>query len=954
MLQAAFFRYSIIGKESDGVNNRLFRSACTLLLALILAVVPFSGLNNTAQAAEFITDPNIPMPWGVRWIGDFTVEWQKPYDYTSSKELNYNVKLVIYSSTSTSSRVNSIEYVAMKGYQFTFPKDNFYNGKYYYQVQVTTVGSDANYCSPMAFTERVQGIELGKGHVSPYTEYLDGTIELRVNKKYTGANRVNLDIDRENFISPGDPLPAYDQVSVFGSLPKGMEWKYGEAETPYVAGTPTETGLSSAEFLVHLSNGQNIIIYEEFMVLPESMWNRQEFVVEKGKAITAVRPVFTGQKISGISIYDGALPPGLNLSLTANPPKITGTPTAIGKYSITLSGWDQYQYEYYDLITFLVTEMAGAYSDDWLLYQGKAYDFALNPRISGQFVSAELVLDSLPKGLTWNYSETEGVRISGTPTVTGTFSPTFKIISATGQYSRITMNITVGNDNKASDLYEVNMTGGQISMSKTEYQKFLAGTLDAAVKGQQIWKEDVTLTIGGAKVIVAYYDFDGDNKSDLLVTPVNNAYIVSQAMGNYKKDDYFLDLNEASLYAAKNGSADYAKTVAFRVKKPEPGNPFKDIAKGTYCYDPVLWAVNRNPQITNGLSSSEFGPDAKCTRAQIVTFLWRAAGCPEPKKTTSKFKDVDLSSTSWYGKAVLWAVENNITSGESDTAFNPNGVCKREHVVTFLWRYSGMQAMANTECAFTDVDHSQYYFPALIWAVRYNIAKGLDKKTFGPDKPCTRGQIVTFLYRLLYSYNVLEKDDFLLYASTVGKNANGTPYIEGKIVNGSVRFGSRVRVLSYDSQEKKATDQTVVVIGMKVKKSDVWKTANSGSKGDTVELTFRKESEDLHTTWGCAAVGVNTDLRSVDTNVWGTVSINNTSDSRNVLKENMAAGIALTPAVNGRVAAIEGGQLNKGQTGKNVLWAEFEKPLVLYAGQEVAVMNGSWRCGTMTVTKVGP
>ena len=128
------------------------------------------------------------------------------------------------------------------------------------------------------------------------------------------------------------------------------------------------------------------------------------------------------------------------------------------------------------------------------------------------------------------------------------------------------------------------------------------------------------------------------------------------------------------------------ETQIKRVATPklERSNPFVDIAKGTYYYDPVLWAVNHEPQITNGTSATTFSPDAGYTRAQVVTFLWRAAGMPEPTSTNNPFKDVKMGS--YYYKAVLWAVEKNITTGTSTTTFSPEDTCTRAQVVTFLYR----------------------------------------------------------------------------------------------------------------------------------------------------------------------------------------------------------------------------------------------------------------------------
>ena len=173
-------------------------------------------------------------------------------------------------------------------------------------------------------------------------------------------------------------------------------------------------------------------------------------------------------------------------------------------------------------------------------------------------------------------------------------------------------------------------------------------------------------------------------------------------------------------------------------------NPFTNVKSGAYYYDPVLWAVNHTPQITNGTSPTTFSPDATCTRGQVVTFLWRAMNCPEPKSASNPFTDVKPGD--YFYKAVLWAAENGITTGTSKTAFSPNQPCTRAHVVTFLWRTHEKPA-AGSNNPFTDVPGGQYYTDAVLWAVDQKITNGTSGTTFSPGNPCTRGQIVTFLYR---------------------------------------------------------------------------------------------------------------------------------------------------------------------------------------------------------------
>ena len=169
-------------------------------------------------------------------------------------------------------------------------------------------------------------------------------------------------------------------------------------------------------------------------------------------------------------------------------------------------------------------------------------------------------------------------------------------------------------------------------------------------------------------------------------------------------------------------------------------NFFYDVPNDAYFYEAVKWAVDKG--ITNGLSDTMFGPYESCTRAQIVTFLWRAAGSPEPK-TASSFTDVPANA--YYAKAVAWAVENGITNGMTETTFAPDATCTRGQSVTFLYR--ALKGTASGSANFTDVKSDAFYADAINWAVANNVTNGTSNTTFSPNADCTRAEIVTFLYR---------------------------------------------------------------------------------------------------------------------------------------------------------------------------------------------------------------
>ena len=196
-------------------------------------------------------------------------------------------------------------------------------------------------------------------------------------------------------------------------------------------------------------------------------------------------------------------------------------------------------------------------------------------------------------------------------------------------------------------------------------------------------------------------------------------------------------------YTFKNVTKDHTIEVVFMKAN---GNPqtgvFVDVAEGSYYEEAVDWAVKNG--ITTGTGNNYFTPDGICTRAQAVTFLWRVAGSPTPKTEAMPFEDV--LNGSYYYEAVLWAVENGITVGTSATTFSPELTCSRAHIVTFLWRAANSPS-AKTANPFTDVAADAYYIDAVLWAVKHKITVGTTLSTFSPDEGCTRAQIVTFLYR---------------------------------------------------------------------------------------------------------------------------------------------------------------------------------------------------------------
>ena len=184
--------------------------------------------------------------------------------------------------------------------------------------------------------------------------------------------------------------------------------------------------------------------------------------------------------------------------------------------------------------------------------------------------------------------------------------------------------------------------------------------------------------------------------------------------------------------------------AVFEKDAPISKHPFLDVPAGAYYEDAVVWAVGKG--ITSGTNATTFDPNGTCTRAQAVTFLWRAAGSPTPKTKLMPFPDVPVGS--YYWNAVLWAIEQGITEGTSYLTFSPNDSCTRAQIVTFLWRAKGNPAVSGS-APFTDVAPDAYYAAAVTWAEKNGITGGIGHGLFGSNNTCTRAQIVTFLYRAM-------------------------------------------------------------------------------------------------------------------------------------------------------------------------------------------------------------
>lgn len=244
--------------------------------------------------------------------------------------------------------------------------------------------------------------------------------------------------------------------------------------------------------------------------------------------------------------------------------------------------------------------------------------------------------------------------------------------------------------------------------------------------------------------------FTGCNNLEWVSIPTSVRGISNFAFNNCPRLKYVLYQGSAARWTKISiGSCNGFSSETTSGIRTNTYNPFVDVHPKEYYFSPVLWALNHSPQITTGISSYQFDPDTACTRGQAVTFLYRAAGSPSVN-TANAPKFSDVKPEDYYYKAVIWAAQNGITTGYTGTdKFGPNDECTRAQIVTFMYRAAGSPSVSTSNAPkFSDVKKSDYFYKAVIWAAKKGITTGYtgtDK--FGPNDKCTRGQVVTFLYR---------------------------------------------------------------------------------------------------------------------------------------------------------------------------------------------------------------
>ena len=309
----------------------------------------------------------------------------------------------------------------------------------------------------------------------------------------------------------------------------------------------------------------------------------------------------------------------------------------------------------------------------------------------------------------------------------------------------------------------VGADGSEITpdMTKTGEVKILAGGA-AASDNYTIRYEDGKLTVstrpsgGGGSSRPSTHPVQAEVSKDpdgsVSLSKANAAKgdkvtITVKPERHYEVDEVIVRDSKGKQLAVKdNGDGTFTFEMPADKVTVEPTfswvNPFADVANSAYYVDAVEWMLKR--EVTQGTTETTFSPNLNCTRAQIVTFLWRAAGSPEPKGTVSF---ADVSAGSYYAKAVAWAIENGITGGTGDGLFSPDAACTRAQSAAFLYRAAGSPAVGGS-AGFSDVAADAYYAQAVAWAKEHGITDGIGGGLFGSANDCTRAQIAAFLWRL--------------------------------------------------------------------------------------------------------------------------------------------------------------------------------------------------------------
>ncbi|MBQ3900643.1 MAG: S-layer homology domain-containing protein [Clostridia bacterium] len=644
---------------------------------------------------------------------------------------------------------------------------------------------------------------------------------------------------------------------------------------------------------------------------------------------SGIQDSMAGGSISSVTPRSGALPAGLELKYSVGStvcPWVSGTPTEKGYFSysvdLTLNNGKAFTLNFYILVTTTSPKErsetiyldAGEYQSVRLLNREGIDNYDLIFTDSFKKVDID---GYVPRGMDWGFGEVDSPRVYGTPECAGEWVATFDIYLYDGNWVRDTVRFIVQPTQIITTSETVVFEAGK------SYNYYLQDKSE-----DQYWDCDVDVGALPTGMDWSYSEVDGPR-----------VYGTPEKAGIWK----------ATFYIADFSGHVYNHKVTFIV---EGDNPFVDVEDGKFYVDPVQWAVNHEPLVTNGTDSTHFSPNKVCTRAQVVTFLYRALGEPEVQNGYyNPFSDVDEGA--YYFAPVCWAVETGVTNGVDANHFGPNQGCTRGQVVTFLWRALGMPEPSVTGSPFTDVKTDAYYYKAMLWAVENGVTNGMTATTFEPNTTCTRGQIVTFLCRAMVPeptslpVNPLG-DEFLIYVEDVFTITGRGTVVTGRVTNGKIKTGEQVAIYTWDS-EGNVLELDGTVIGIEM----FHKILDTAEKGDNVGIQIDTDgSMKDKVQRGASVVKIGSRLKPVKY-VTGTVYSDPKSRHTTMSEDNIFQYYVGTTDYSASFVTLNGAyndeRIFPDETRHGVV-IEFIKPVMAYQGQEIAIRGGGMTYGTFTVT----
>lgn len=627
--------------------------------------------------------------------------------------------------------------------------------------------SDSNFCKntqgtgSLVFTNCIGSLSIGTGDISSITinnSQLSGNISA-TNSLTMNTSTFSGQFNTKNFSADGDctincKKNAPSRISGTITVPAGTPVKLVPFENAKAGDKLLEVPDSTAatSFALSDTSGAYGVVFSE-QYNEKYLRLAQRITSENGKIAVANEPknkdtVYVPANVrldgfaSGVSL-DTAMWSGNTNSTwsTGETPELIVTLKANDFYffdsSFSADGVKVYSWTYMssqpsfedtaknNKVTCTVKEHQGASAD------GKTYTFTIQyPEISIQVLG--VTLDKQTMSLT----------VGSTGTLTATIDPT----DAANQ------NLTWTSDNEevatVSDGVVTAVAAGTANITVTTAEGSKTATCAVTVTRRSSSSSSnptypITTPSKTENGSVTVTPKSAKRGSIVTITVTPDAGYVLDKLTVTDKDGKELSLTKKSdtEYTFVMPAGKVEITPSFVKQAEEPSRFFVDVKTGDYFYDAVLWAVEKG--ITNGTSAETFSPEAPCTRAQIVTFLWRAAGSP----VVNYAMDLsDVAGDAYYAEAVRWALSEGITTGTSDQTFSPDAVCTRAQAVTFLWRAAGSPAVSG-ESAFEDVGADAYYARAVAWAAQNGVTNGISQALFGTGSDCTRAQIVTFLYR---------------------------------------------------------------------------------------------------------------------------------------------------------------------------------------------------------------